>query len=62
MLKTVIKINKNLQNAVRDECDRKKSVCVIFKSKNCEGKNFLGCVMFLNCKEIFCAKMQFFLY
>jgi len=39
MLKTVVKINKNLQNAVTDECDRKKSVCVLFfKSKNCEGK------------------------
>jgi len=32
MLKTVVKINKNLQNAVRDECDRKKSVCVLFLS------------------------------
>jgi len=47
MLKTVIKINKKLQNAVRDECDRKKSVCVIFKSKNCEGKkNFRMCNVF----------------
>ena len=55
MLKTVVKNGLKLQNPVRDECERKKSVCVYYFSffKNYEGKNFFRMCKFSQlCKNI----------